>query len=176
MLAGSAADLDGLSIIAGYREYEIYHHTLAHNAMFIGVCSAVLAVLSPQKLKSLLIYLGLMHLHLAMDFVGSGPDWGICYLWPFSHRELIITWGWELYSWQNISTAYAFLACTLAIAAFAGRTPLEILMPSLDRQLVDLLRRAMRLPPLVRNAPAASAATASAAPKDEPAAGSGAVS
>ena len=48
--------------------------------------------------------------------------------------------AWEFFSWQNISTAIAFLAWTIWIAVRHGRTPLEAIMPGLDRQLVDWLR------------------------------------
>jgi hypothetical protein len=48
--------------------------------------------------------------------------------------------AWPFYSWQNITTAFALVAWTLVIARRLGRTPLESLMPRLDRQLVGYLR------------------------------------
>ena len=99
----------------------------------------LLASASPQLLAGLL-YLGLGHLHLLMDYYGSGPNWPICYWWPFA-RSLEDCWmnphAWELSSWQNISAAGALLAWTVAIACFQRRTPLELLMPSLDQKLVN---------------------------------------
>src|SRR5207302_7065303 len=87
-------------------------------------------------------YLALFHLHLVMDYFGSGPGWGIYYLWPFSswaadNRRV----AWEFYSWQNITLAAVLVVWTIFIAVRRGRTPLEALMPRLDRQLVEWLRR-----------------------------------
>jgi hypothetical protein len=50
-------------------------------------------------------------------------------------------WRWEFFSWQNMVAAYGLLLVTIVIAARQGRTPLEMLSPSLDRQLVGLARR-----------------------------------
>ncbi|HEY7118639.1 MAG TPA: hypothetical protein VH475_18760 [Tepidisphaeraceae bacterium] len=69
----------------------------------------------------------------------SGPGWGISYWWPWRHGAgywWINPHPWEFYSWQNITAAYALLGWTLAIAYFRRRTPLEALMPELDRKLV----------------------------------------
>jgi hypothetical protein len=144
MLAAGLADLDGLSILGGQTAYETYHHTLAHNLIFAVVCSFMLAAFSPHRVKALLIYLALMHLHLVMDLLGSGTDWDIRYFWPFSDHATKIAFGWDFYSWQNILAAYSLVALTVLIANRAGRTPLEVLMPSLDRQLVGLVRRKRR--------------------------------
>ena len=47
-------------------------------------------------------------------------------------------YGWNFYSWQNITAAFVLLLWTVAIAYVCRRTPLELLMPSLDRRLVGL--------------------------------------
>ena len=142
MIAASAADLDGLSLLFGQNAYWKYHHALGHNLPFGLVLCSVLVLLSGARLLPLLLYLALFHLHLVMDFFGSGPGWPIYYFWPFSvwtpdNRQ----WGWDFYSWQNITIAAALLVWTIAIAIRAGRTPLEALMPRLDRQLVEWLRK-----------------------------------
>jgi len=74
-----------------------------------------------------------------MDSFGSGPGWGIPYFWPFSKHTSINPHAWEFYSWQNLSAAAVFILWTLWIARRHGRTPLEALMPNLDRQLVAFL-------------------------------------
>lgn len=48
--------------------------------------------------------------------------------------------SWPFYSWQNISLGFLCIAWTVAIARRQRRTPLEAIMPSLDRQLVALAR------------------------------------
>jgi len=137
MIAASIADLDGLSILAGQEAYWNWHHRLCHNLPFGLLACIILALVSRARLPVFFLYLGLFHLHLLMDVFGSGPGWPIYYFWPFSNwiidnRHL----SWEFYSWQNISIAIPFFVWTVGIAIYKGRTPLEVPMPRLDRQLV----------------------------------------
>jgi inner membrane protein len=142
MMAASAADLDGFGILFGPEAYWDYHHKLGHNAAFGLVLCLLLTLMSRGKVLVFCLLIWLFHLHLLMDFFGSGPGWPICYFWPFSNRAWDNRhWSWEFYSWQNISTAIALLAWTVAIAIYRSRTPLERLMPSLDRQLVEWLQQ-----------------------------------
>jgi inner membrane protein len=141
MLAASWADLDGLGILAGPEMYWEYHHKLCHNLPFGLLLSAGLMLFSGRRWRAFVVYLGLFHLHLVMDYFGSGPDWGFYYLWPFSNWYVENPRAWEFHSWQNFLAAFIFLAWTLWIAVRNGRTPLEIIMPSLDKQLVQWLRQ-----------------------------------
>jgi hypothetical protein len=141
MTAATAPDLDGLAIVAGRDAFETYHHVIGHN-LFFGLLVTLLVVRwSTHKRTMALLALGLFHLHLVMDSFGSGCDWGISYLWPLVQREWVNPWRWEFFSWQNMVAAYGLLLVTIVIAAHQGRTPLEMLSPSLDRQLVGLARR-----------------------------------
>jgi len=141
MLAASWADLDGLGILAGTEAYWEYHHKLCHNLGFGLLLSAGLMLFSGRRWRAFFVYLGLFHLHLVMDYYASGTGWGLRYLWPFSQWYMECLHPWEFSSWQNISTGFAFFGWVLWIAVRDGRTPLEIIMPSLDRQLVDWLRQ-----------------------------------
>ena len=141
MLAASLADLDGLSILGGQETWWDYHHTLAHNLPFGLLLSAILTTFSRHRAAAFPLYLALFHLHLLLDYYGSGPGWGIPYLWPFSRHSHISPHAWPFYSWQNIGTAVALIICTVWIAGRYGRTPLEAAMPRLDQQLVRMLRR-----------------------------------
>jgi hypothetical protein len=142
MIAASIPDLDGLSILAGQQSYWHWHHRVCHNLPFGLLSCLILTLLSGKTIKLFILYLALFHLHLDMDIFGSGPGWGIFYLWPFSNWMFDNTHlSWDFYSWQNITIAAAFLAWTIAIAIRKRRTPLEYLMPDLDRQLVELFRR-----------------------------------
>jgi hypothetical protein len=139
MLAASLADFDGLGIVFGERFYHDYHHVLGHNLAFAAVLSLGLAAASTRRVLAFFLYLGLAHLHLLLDYYGSGPGWPICYWWPVWHgRDQC--WmnpdAWPFYSWQNISAAFALLGWTVGIAVVARRTPLEAIMPELDRKLV----------------------------------------
>lgn len=140
MIAATAADVDGLGILISGDLYRAYHHILGHNLFFALLVSITLALFS-RPLITLWVYLLLAHLHLVMDYFGSGPLWDIYYLWPVSRWRVRFDGAWEFFSWQNITVAAVFLVWTIVIAVRCRRTPLEVLMPSLDRQLVELIDR-----------------------------------
>jgi hypothetical protein len=68
----------------------------------------------------------------------------IHYLWPFDDRGWKTDQAWELTSWQNTTAAAALLLCTLWIAVVQGRSPLENILPDLDRRFVAKLRQMVR--------------------------------
>ena len=103
--------------------------------------AGVLAAFSTHRVKAFCLFLALFHLHLILDYFGSGPGWGIRYLWPFSDWEIINPNAWEFLSWQNLCAAGLFLLWTVAIVIKSGRTPLELIMPSLDQKIVRAFRR-----------------------------------
>ena len=104
MIAAVAADLDGLGIFFGQDAYWEYHHKLGHNVGFGLLLCLILTKASRGRVLVFSLYFALFHLHLVMDFFGSGPGWPIAYLWPFSHQVLDNRrWSWNFYSWQNIS-------------------------------------------------------------------------
>jgi inner membrane protein len=140
MIAASAADVDGLGILVSIDYYVRYHHVLAHNLPFGLVLAIVLAFFSMHRWKAFCLYLGLFHLHLLMDYFGSGPAWGFLYLWPFSNAMTQNAHAWELASWQNVVVTAALIAWTIVIAIKSGKTPFELIAPSVDRKIVDTLR------------------------------------
>ena len=144
MLASSLADLDGLGIVFGEEAYWDYHHRLGHNLPFGLLLCLALTAFSTRGLRLLgfVVYFVVFHLHLVMDYYGSGPGWGIPYLWPFSQTEWRRADPWPFYSWQNITAAIVTIAWAVVIARRQGRTPLEAMMPNLDRQLVGMIRTA----------------------------------
>jgi hypothetical protein len=112
------------------------HHVLAHNLPFALVVAIGLTVFSSHRVVAFALYLGLFHLHLLMDYWGSGPLWPIYYLYPFSGFKWVNPDSWALFSWQNIAAAALLLIWTGWIARRRGRTPLELVAPRLDRLLV----------------------------------------
>jgi inner membrane protein len=141
MLAASLPDCDGLGLLFGQEAYWDYHHVLAHNLLVAVLLSLALTGFSRHKLKCFAIYLGLFHLHLLMDYFGSGEGWGVLYFWPFGRDSYESEHCWGLYSWQNLSFGAFFLLWTLLIAAVKKRTPLEWLMPGLDAKLAAAVGR-----------------------------------
>ena len=137
MIAASAADLDGVGVIVSQRAYWDWHHVAGHNLFAAVAIAGILTIPSqPRRLFAFVVYLALAHLHLLMDYFGSGPGWPIYYLWPASRQKIVNPGAWEFFSWQNILIAAMLLAWTILIAWSKRRTPLEAIMPNLDRQLV----------------------------------------
>jgi inner membrane protein len=138
MAAAALPDLDGLGILFGERTYQDYHHLLGHNLPFCLLIAGALSAFSTRRriVPLFVLYLSLAHLHLLLDYFGSGPLWKIYYLWPFLHQGYRTDLAWEFFSWQNILAASLLLVWTILIAIRQRRTPLEWAMPSLDRQLI----------------------------------------
>jgi hypothetical protein len=136
MIAAAAQDIDGLGILISQELYWDYHHKLGHCAAFGVALSLALASFSTHRLLAGATYLALFHLHLVLDYLGSGPGWPLYYFWPFSQAEWVNPRAWPFFSWQNIGTAVALIAWTVLIAFRQRRTPLERLTPSLDQKAV----------------------------------------
>ena len=138
ILASGIPDLDGLGYFINEEWYYDFHHVLGHNLFFGFLMSAFLSFFSSNRKRAFLCYLILFHIHLIMDFLGSGPGWTISYLWPLTDWKFENPLAWEFFSWQNLSTGFFFYGWTLWIIIVKKRTPLEYPMPSLDKQIVDL--------------------------------------
>lgn len=134
MLAAGISDLDGLGVLVSQDAYYDYHHIAGHNLLFGVIISLILAVFSTRKIKCFFIYLALFHLHILMDLFGSGEGWAIAYFQPFANYELSIGMSWALFSWQNMLANAFFLFWTIAIIIRRQRSPLEYIMPSLDKK------------------------------------------
>ncbi len=141
MLAATLPDFDGGTWLLGRDAYWATHHVYGHNLLFALLLSAVLTVFSTAKFKCFLLFLALVHLHFALDLLGSGEGWGIPFWLPFDGREYEWSFGWEFDNWRNKAAALLLLGWCCRIAVRPGRTPFEWPMPNLDRQLVELARR-----------------------------------
>jgi hypothetical protein len=146
MIAAAVPDLDGIGWIFGEGTFWAYHHTLGHNLLMAVATAVVLNAFSTHGLKTFLLYLALFHLHLVMDYYGSGPLWPIYYLWPFDGRfKFKNDHAWPLTSWQNKTAAGVLLVWTLVIAVRQRRTPIELIAPRLDCGFVNWLRSRLAL-------------------------------
>lgn len=147
MLAASLPDLDGLGILVSEELYWRFHHFAGHNVFFGLLLSVGFAAFSSKRPLCFVAYLLCFHLHLLMDYVGSGPGWMIHYLWPANSYGIKTDYGWPLDSWQNRVAFALLLLATVAIAYWRRITPLELLAPRLDRRLtragdLDILPKA----------------------------------
>ena len=142
MIAATAADIDGIGRVVSEELYWDFHHRLGHNVFFAIIVSAVMAAVSTRGRRGigLLVYLALAHIHIVLDYFGSGPGWPLHYFWPASDAGLVNPHAWPFFSWQNLAAAFALILWTLVIAYRHGRTPVEVITPRLDREFVTKLR------------------------------------
>lgn len=155
-IAGLSPDLDGIGwfvdraniLLGNSSDYFFqYHHVLGHNllASFViaGVCSAL-----AHTRKQLVFFLaiGVVHLHLLCDLVGSkGPDgyqWPIRYLYPFDPEHQWVWSGqWELHAWQNTAITLTMLVVSMAWAWRQRYSFIQVISSWLDREFFEILAR-----------------------------------
>ena len=140
MAAATLPDVDGLGILVSEQRYFDFHHKLGHNVFFFAAVAAALATFSRRKPLAFTAYFALGWLHFGLDYLGSGPGWDLYPWWPVSDAAVRWAGAWPFFSWQNLSAFFACLLATVWIARKLGRTPLEAVMPRLDRRLVDALQ------------------------------------
>lgn len=123
MAAGFLPDLDGLTLLAGWRTYRTYHRKLGHGILVTLVGPLLLAVgawayqLGPFLPLWLWLQIALLG-HLATDVWFY--RWPVQLLWPFSTR------GWEvgLLSWNDLVPTlilYGGTAAALLWPAYAAQ-------------------------------------------------------
>ena len=152
--AGVASDLDGLSILAGMDAYGRWHHVLTHGLLAGVLISLACAYWAKERVQVWWLALGAFHLHLICDLLGSGIDWPIQYLWPFSSTFYHTPYGWELDAWQNWLAAVTLLLVCGHLAIRSGHSVAETLLPAeADNAVVAALRQRFASPsstPVVR--------------------------
>ena len=156
-IAGVLPDLDGLGIVIDFATrtlglaetdyyqafHRVYGHGLAAALMFAFIAYAA----AHRRLITAALSFAAVHLHFACDLLGSrgnGPDdiWGIWYFAPFSTaHELTWSGQWPLVGWQNMLITAVLVVITLERAARHGYSPLAIVSPRADRELVAVLRK-----------------------------------
>ena len=149
--AGVAADLDGLSILAGVDAYGRWHHVLTHGLMAGLLIALVAASCARNRLQVWWLSLGAFHLHLLCDFLGSGLDWPIQYFWPFSDTFYHTPYGWN---WTPGRIGPPPSRCCLSadVSRFAPAIPLP--KPSFPQPLIKRWwRRSERGLPYLRFPP-----------------------
>jgi inner membrane protein len=153
ILAASLADLDGLGIVYSAALYGQWHHKVGHNVFYGLLLAVALACVSgrasgrtesEQKQRWLRLagfYFFLFHIHLVLDFYGSGPGWGVYYLWPVDPVYLLSDHAWPFMGWQNMTALAVLIVWTLGIFWIKARTPFELITPGLEADLRRWVQR-----------------------------------
>src|SRR5207248_5092146 len=93
-----------------------------------------------RRLAVGLMALAAFHLHLLCDLAGSGRDWPIFYLYPFSRHATSWSGVWELASWQNSAIGLAVTIASLGCALVWRRTFVGVFSLKADAKVVATLR------------------------------------
>ena len=135
LFAAAAADLDGLGLFISADAFVDYHHVLGHNWLAALLLSGIAAACFKRRLRMAGITAILMHIHFALDLLGSGKHWGVAYHYPFSTHMYSWDCGWELHAWQNFFAMGCMFIATIVIAYIKKRTPFELLVPAVDKHV-----------------------------------------
>lgn len=138
VLAASLPDLDGLGLIWSEDAYHAVHHIWGHNLLAAVLVSGLLSLAARRRLMCFIVCLFLFHLHLLMDFYGSGQGWGIAYGWPFSDRYYETEHAWSLGGWQNYVTLAVLVVWSWWLLRRKRRTPFEYFAPAIDRAFLNV--------------------------------------
>ncbi len=141
VLAASLPDLDGLGLLWSAEAYQAVHHVWGHNLTAALALSLIASLCSDHKRWCFLLCLAAFHLHLLMDFYGSGPGWGIAYGWPFDEHSYQTDRAWSLGGWQNYVTLAGLLVWAWIILRTKRRTLFELFAPTIDRAFVNVFGR-----------------------------------
>ena len=138
VLAASIADIDGVGILWSTDAYLELHHVCGHNLVAAISASTILGLLSQHRALCIFLSLALFHLHLLMDFYGSGQGWGIACWWPFSDEYYHTDGAWSLGGWQNYLALAILIGWSWRIHRARRRTPFELLLPVVDRAFLNV--------------------------------------
>ena len=156
-LAGVLPDLDGLGLLVdglnralGHPRthyYASYHHYLMHGVIGGLALALLLSCFALQRGRVALLALGVFHLHLLCDLVGSrGPApedlWPVFYLGPLDKDPMWIWKGqWRLDGWPNRWLSVIVFFWGLFVAVRLGHSFVGFFNRRLDAVFVGVLRR-----------------------------------
>jgi hypothetical protein len=138
VIAGVAADLDGVFILFNMDLFTKYHHTFTHSYIF-GIPIALTAmILGEEKIKVFFACLGAFTLHLLCDIIGS--DWPIQPFYPFSHLSFSASPYLSITVIYGIISPAVFVLCIfimLAIMYYKQASPMEFISEKVDKRFVS---------------------------------------
>src|SRR5262249_11998299 len=143
VLAGNLPDLDGLTVLAGWRVYRAYHRIIGHGLPLTLAGPALLALFG-----SLVLDLGpfwplwgWLQAALLIDLFTDVCfyRWPVQLFWPLSARA----WGLGLISWNDLVPTLVLYTATAAALVWPALAPTEAAL-GLSAFLVYLAWRAWR--------------------------------
>jgi hypothetical protein len=137
VIAGLAADVDGVFLFFRSDLFVAYHHTFGHSFVFGLPVALAAALVTTSRWRVGLAAMAAFALHLVADIVGSA--WPVQPLYPAS------SWALSAYPALSSEVIYAIVNPTVALAILALTgivmyrrevSPFEVLSSRLDRYAV----------------------------------------
>lgn len=139
VIAGVAADIDGVFVLFSQEQFLAYHHTFGHSYVFGLPVALLAAALATDRWRTGVAALGGFSLHLLADFLTA--TWPILPLFPLSGvavtSEGIVPPG-VMYGIVNPLGPLVALALAALILYVREVSPVEFLSERLDRRFVAL--------------------------------------
>lgn len=138
VIAGVAADIDGIFSLISMHSFMEYHHTFGHSFAF-GLPLAITAgALAKEKQKVIPVALGTFSLHLAADIIGT--NWPVNPLYPLSESGFSIGTVLSSNAIYYVIDPIAFVIILVSVIAVSFRkefSPVEFISEKYDKQLVE---------------------------------------
>jgi membrane-bound metal-dependent hydrolase YbcI (DUF457 family) len=140
VIAGVAADIDGVFVLFSQEQFLAYHHTFGHSFVFGASVALVAAALATDRWRTGAAALGGFSLHLLVDFTTT--TWPILPLYPLSGTALSSLDLIPSSVMEGVISPFGpLVALALAAVVMYVRevSPVEFVSERLDRRFVALL-------------------------------------
>ncbi len=152
-LAGLVPDIDVLVYPLAYMAfagnldqahtvYALVHHRYTHGILFAFLCagSAWRLASNEHRLRVALLTLTAAFLHIVGDAIGSGSDWPVYPLAPFSDWSWGVEWSIRVSDWRNVLLSATAIALTLWWSYSKGYSMLECFSYRADDWMAAVMR------------------------------------
>lgn len=127
-------DIDAAAYLFGAAAFRDWHHTFGHNVFLWAAFTGWVTWRCRSRRAAVLSFLSFGS-HILTDALLSG--WRQYLFWPFSNHGYIISRTIGLESPLNTWLVYLSPVVIVILAAFYGRTPIDLFSPALDRLIVS---------------------------------------
>jgi len=138
VLGAVLPDVDAATYLFGPQAYGDWHHTFGHNVFLWAAFVAWVGWRCKSRRAFVLSGLSFGS-HLLTDAQLSG--WALYLFWPFSHKGYIFPTAVGLDAPINYWLVYVTPLVIVCLALLFKRTPIDVILPRLDRMLIASFQR-----------------------------------